>query len=155
MGGRLKSNWVPIPLSMLVPGSLAGMFHEFCITRDILLQETTCPVCVETRAIAGQVALGAVLPAVSAFAGSLILGEFVKMKWSPKSFGGFVKLTNDVVSQGSMFLVVIIVVQMVIAGALVHLQRSSHEAVMEELERRIEMDGRAPIDARLLELERE
>eukprot|EP00090_Calanus_glacialis_P039269 TRINITY_DN68393_c0_g1_i1.p1 TRINITY_DN68393_c0_g1~~TRINITY_DN68393_c0_g1_i1.p1 ORF type:complete len:229 (-),score=59.93 TRINITY_DN68393_c0_g1_i1:88-774(-) len=152
---RAKSNWVPIPLSVLVPGSLAGMYHEFLITNDILLQETACPVCVETRAIAGQVALGAGLSSLSAYAGSLIIGDLAKMKWSPRSFGGLVKLTKDVVSQGSMFLVTLIVAQMIIAGVLVQLQRSSHESVMEELERRIEVEEREPIDERVLGLQRE
>ena len=131
------------------------MYHEFLITNDILLQETACPVCVETRAIAGQVALGAGLSSLSAYAGSLIIGDLAKMKWSPRSFGGLVKLTKDVVSQGSMFLVTLIVAQMIIAGVLVQLQRSSHESVMEELERRIEVEEREPIDERVLGLQRE
>jgi len=152
---RAKSNWVPVPLSMLVPGSLAGMFHEKMITNDILLQETPCPVCVETRAIAGQVALGAGLSSLSAFAGTLIIGDLLKAKWSPRSFSGVVKLTKDVVSQSSMLLVPIIVSQMVIAGVLVFLQRSSHESVMEELERRVEEEGREPVDERVLGLQRE
>lgn len=153
--GRAKANWVPIPLSMLVPGSLTGMFHDMQITSDILLQETACPVCVETRAIAGQVALGAGLSSLSAYAGSLIIGDLLKTKWSPRSFGGLVKLTKDVVSQGSILLVTLMVAQMVIAGVLVHLQRSSYESVMEELERRVELEGIEPTDPRVLDLERE
>jgi len=151
---RAKANWIPLPLSVMVPGITSGMFHANLVTHDILLQETACPVCVETRAISGQVALGVGMSSLSAYAGSLIVGAFLQAKWFPRSPSELFNLTRKVVSQSSTLMIGWSVVQMVIAGGLVTAQRISYETVMEELERRVQEDKRG-IDHRVLNLDRE
>jgi len=151
---RAKSNWVPIPLSVLVPAATSGIFHERLITQDIILQETACPVCLETRAISGQVAVGVGLSSLSAFAGSLIVGSFLQFKWFPQSPTQLFNLTRKLVSQTSTLLIGCTVMQMLVAGGLVYAQRTSYETVMEELERRVQEDNKG-IDHRVLNLDRE
>jgi len=150
---RAKSNWIPLPLSVMVPGITSGMFHANFITHDILLQETACPVCVETRAISGQVAIGVGMSSLSAYAGSLIVGAFLQVKWFPRNPSELFNLTRKLVTQSSTLLIGCTVVQMVIAGGLVTAQRASYETVMEELERRVNKDKKE-IDHRVLNLDR-
>jgi len=152
--GRAAGNWIPVPVSMMVPGSLAGMFHYSLITNDIILQETACPVCLETRAISGQVALGVGLSSFSALAGTLVVGNFARFKWMPKSLGGLVIFTKDIVSKTSPILLGLTVVQMLVAGGLVHFQRNSYDSIMEELEKRAEEDKKG-VDHRVLGMDRD
>ena len=151
---RAKVNWIPLPLSVMVPGITSGFFHDNLVTNDILLQETACPVCVETRAISGQVAIGVGMSSLSAYAGSLIVGAFLESKWFPRSPLELFNLTRKLVSSSSSILIGWTVVQMVIAGGLVTAQRISYETVMEELERRVQEDKRG-VDHRVLNLDRE
>jgi len=137
---RARARWIPIPLSVCVPGALAIIFHEKLVTNDILLQETACPVCVETRAISGQVAMGVGLTSASAYAGSLLVGDMLSLRWVPKSVGGLLTFTRDTASRSSMFLISLTVFHMLVTGALVHFQRESYETVLKELERRAEAD---------------
>ena len=85
---RARGRWLPIALPALVPGSLCGMTHQFCVSHDIYLQETSCSVCLETRATALQVTIGAWLPFLSSIAGTLILGQQMRYKWVPRSSSG-------------------------------------------------------------------
>eukprot|EP00092_Neocalanus_flemingeri_P035538 GFUD01038683.1.p1 GENE.GFUD01038683.1~~GFUD01038683.1.p1 ORF type:complete len:229 (+),score=34.82 GFUD01038683.1:59-745(+) len=152
---RARVRWIPIPLSVFVPGALSVMFHEELITKDILLQETPCSVCVETRAICGQVGLGVGLSFGSAFAGSVIIGNFLSLKWVPRSFGGLLWLTKDVISKSSLLLVTLTAAEMVVAGGLVYFQQSAYDSVMEELERRVAEDKREVIDGRIFGMQRD
>ena len=79
---------MPVALPVMVPGAVCGMSHDFCVTHDILLQETPCTVCLETRATALQVTLGAFLPFVSSLAGTLLLGKQMSLKWVPRNRSG-------------------------------------------------------------------
>ena len=151
---RANLRWVPLPLSVFVPGALSGLFHESYITNDILLQETPCSVCVETRAIAGQVGIAVGVSSTSAYAGSLIVGNFLNLKWMPGTFGSLVKLTQNVVSKSSLLLATLTAAEMMVAGGLVYFEQRAYDSVMEELERRVEEDKRG-VDGRLIALERE
>merc|ERR1712226_450908 len=110
------------------------------VTEDILMQETVCPVCVETRAISFQVGLGAILPAASAFYGSVVVGMFNKSAWVPRNFTGVLNLTKNTISNNSKLLMGMTVLQLLLAGGLVHLQVNCFEDVMAELNRRYEVD---------------
>ena len=85
---RAPGRWLPVALPVIVPGTLCGMSHDFFVTHDIFLQETSCTVCLETRATALQVTLGAFLPFVSSLAGTLLLGQQMNFKWVPRSRNG-------------------------------------------------------------------
>ena len=85
---KAPGRWLPAVLPVMVPGALCGMSHDFCVSHDIILQETPCTVCLETRATSLQVALGAFLPFVSAVAGTLVLGHQMNLKWVPRNSSG-------------------------------------------------------------------
>ena len=79
---------MPVVLPVMVPGALCGLTHDFYVSHDIILQETPCTVCLETRATSLQVALGAFLPFVSSVAGTLLLGHQMSLKWVPRNSNG-------------------------------------------------------------------
>ena len=85
---RARGKWLPIVLPMMVPGALCGLTHEFFVTHDIYLQETRCSVCLESRATALQVTLGAWLPFISSLIGTVILGQQINLKWVPRNRSG-------------------------------------------------------------------
>jgi len=145
---------IPLPLSVLVPGSVAGLFHRTMVTDDILLQETACPVCVETRAIAGQVGISVGLAAVSAFAGTVVVAHYLNLNWIPRTIWGYRHVIKNLAEKSSMLFVTLIVAEMLAAGGLVYFEQKSFDLVMEELERRVEEDKRG-VDSRLLTLDRE
>jgi len=151
---RVKLKSLPMPLTILVPSALSNMFHERYITNDILLQETPCPVCVETRAISGQVAIGVGMTYASACFGTLIISNYLNLSWNPRNIWDAFKFSKDLVIKGSNFFVVMTVIQMIIAGCLVSIQRLSYDTVMEELQNRINAANDV-IDERLLNLDRD
>ena len=128
---------------MLVPGSLAGMSHSTMITDDILLQDTACSVCVETRATALQVILGSALPYSSILAGYVLWGKKDFLKWLPRErdgWGAWKQFYKSTLARSSKVITLVTVAQMIVAGALVYGQNHSFYTVMDELDRRIQAD---------------
>lgn len=155
----------PLPLSIMVPAALSATFHSYLVTDDILLQETACPVCVETRAISLQVALGAIFPAAAAFGGTLVVGQQITstkwVKWLPRTMPQLFSFAKSTVLRHQPLLLGLTTLNLLLAGGLVYaevlfpskygypdlfLQVKSYEEVMSELERRAEegSQGKAP-----------
>jgi hypothetical protein len=158
--GMFKENWqtrwFPLPLTMLVPASIAFIGHQFHVTDDILLQETVCPVCLETRAISMQVAAGALLPPVAALAGYITVGQQVRATWLPRvglrhasDRAGLVKLLKTTVARQQPLLLGVTMLHMLLAGGLVYGQVRCYEEVMAELEERYEAGQREDGEALL------
>ena len=131
---------IPVPLSMLVPAAMAGMVHQKYVVHDILLQETVCPVCIETRAIAMQVTAGSLLPFASALAGTLVVGQFDNARWMPRTARQFGSLAGKSLSATMPLVLGMTVVQLLVVGGLVHQEVWCYEDVMQELNRRYEQD---------------
>ena len=114
----------PLPLSIMVPAALSATFHSFLVTDDILLQETACPVCVETRAISLQVALGAIFPAVAAFGGTLVVGQTITtnkwVKWLPRTLPQLVSFAKTTVLRNQPLLLGMSALNLLLAGGLVY-----------------------------------
>jgi len=133
----------PSLVSALVPASVCGFSHLYLVTADIALQETPCSVCVETRATALQVILGAWLPFASSLLGFVMVGRGHHLKWIPSSragWGAWLSLYKDLLSKSQNILVVATVAQMLVAGALVYAETSSYWSIMKELDRRVKED---------------
>ena len=125
---------------MLVPAAMAGIAHQKYVVQDILLQETVCPVCIETRAIAMQVTAGSLLPFASALAGTLIVGEFDSARWMPRTAKQFASLVRKSLSATMPLVLGVTVLQLLLVGGLVHQEVWCYEDVMQELNRRYERD---------------
>ena len=114
----------PLPLSIMVPAALSSTFHSYLVTDDILLQETACPVCVETRAISLQVALGAIFPAVAAFGGTLVVGQQITsvkwVKWMPRTMPQLLSFTKSTVLRHQPLLLGMTALNLLLAGGLVY-----------------------------------
>ena len=138
----VQSNY-PSLVSAMVPGALCGMSHMYWVTADILLQETPCSVCVETRSTALQVICGAWIPYVSSLLGYVMVGRGANLKWIPSEragWGAWLGLYKDVLSRSQNILVAATVAQMLVAGALVYAEASSYWSIMSELDRRVRED---------------
>ena len=116
----------PLPLSIMVPAALSAMAHNYAVTDDIILQETACPVCVETRAISLQVALGAIFPAAAAFGGTLIVGQQITstkwINWLPRTFPQLISFTKSTVLRHQPLLLGLTALNLLLAGGLVHFE---------------------------------
>ena len=116
----------PLPLSIMVPAALSAMAHNYAVTDDIILQETACPVCVETRAISLQVALGAIFPAAAAFAGTLVVGQQITstkwLNWLPRSFPQLISFAKSTVLRQQPLLLGLTALNLLLAGGLVHFE---------------------------------
>ena len=114
----------PLPLSIMVPAALSASLHSYLVTDDILLQETACPVCVETRAISLQVALGAIFPPVAAFGGTLVVGQQVTttkwLKWMPRTMPQLFSFAKTSVLKNQPLLLGMTALNLLIAGGLVY-----------------------------------
>ena len=115
----------PLPLSILVPAAISATCHNFLVTNDIILQETACPVCVETRAISLQVALGAIFPAVAAFGGTLVIGQQVTstskyLKWMPRTLPQLFSFAKSTVLKHQPLLLGTTALHLLLAGGLVY-----------------------------------
>ena len=156
--------WLPVALPVMVPGALCGMSHDFLVTHDIFLQETSCSVCLETRATALQVTLGAFLPFVSSVAGTMLLGHQMNLKWLPQNrsgspilevkvqrvkliFSALLSFCKKTASKSAPMLAGWTVFQMLMAGAVVSGEIHSYRSVLEELNIRVR--DREGIDSRL------
>ena len=143
-----SSNY-PSLVSALVPAALCGISHMYLVTTDIALQETPCSVCVETRATALQVILGAWLPFASSLLGYVLVGRGHELKWIPSSkagWGAWFSLYKDILLKSQNILVAATVAQMLVAGTLVYAETSTYWSIMTELDRRVkeheEMEAR-------------
>lgn len=140
-----------LPLAVLTPAQMSYLAHKFLVTNDVLLADTACPVCLETRAGSLQLATGLLLPAVIAYAGVLVNGmkvnseavtpDMVRVRWLPKSWRGVANTASKTVSRNSAVLAGLAALNLVGVGCLVSLQVATREEVMEELERRVERDS--------------
>ena len=123
----------PLPLSILVPAACAAAAHQVLVTEDIILQETACPVCVETRAISLQVALGAIFPPVAAFGGTLVMGQLVKstkwVGWVPGSLPQLFSFTKSTILRNQPLLLGITILNLLLAGGLVYAEVLSQHIV--------------------------
>ena len=140
-----------LPLAVLTPAQLSYLAHKFLVTNDVLLADTACPVCLETRAVALQLATGLLLPAVIAYAGVMVNGQkvnseavsadMVRVRWLPRSWRGVAGTAYKAAARHSAVLAGLAAAQVVLAGCLVSLQAAARDEVMEELERRVERDS--------------
>ena len=147
--GSVSGVFIPKTLSVLVPGSLAGMAHDEMIVNDVIIQETPCTVCVETRATALQVLLGSTLPYAGCLLGLVLWGKKDCLKWIPgerSGKGAWFNFYRNTLMKSSKMMTLVTVSQMLLAGGLVYAENESFHRVMSELDTRI-----AAADARKLQ----
>jgi len=145
---RARGKWLPIVLPMMVPGALCGLTHEFFVTHDIYLQETRCSVCLESRATALQVTLGAWLPFISSLIGTVILGQQINLKWVPRNRSAFFIFCKNVAARSTPIIAGATLFQMTVAGTVTYLELKSYRSVLVGLEERV-AQNKADVDSKL------
>jgi len=150
-----KLRWMTIALPCLVPGSFAGMSHEFFLVNDILVQKTPCSVCLETRAVSSQLALGLFLPFAAAVGGTIVVGLQHDYRWAPDTLRQTGQFTRRLWQRSAGRLAGVAAVQLVGMAALVAAELYSYDSVMTELGERVARDKAGLQDPRVLSLEGE
>jgi len=117
------------------PAAVTGLAHQELITKDILLQETKCSVCLETRAMSLQVGFGGILPIALAYSGTYTFATWNNHRF-PKG-STILSLTKNTMSKSFPLIVGVTIFQAVVAAGLVSLEVDSRDKVIKELDRRM------------------
>jgi len=143
-----RSRIMTIAISIFAPAATAAVLHNELIKKDIMLQDTKCPVCLETRSASIQLGAGCILPLVLSYFGTITFALTQNYRFVPKGASNWLNFTRSTMSKVFPLIVGVSIFQAVVAAGLVALEVDSREKVLKELDRRMgfEENLEAPVE---------
>lgn len=132
-----RTRIVTMAVSIFTPALPVLILHNELIKKDILLQETKCPVCVETRAVALQVGAGCFLPLALSYVGTMVWAIYHNYRFVPQGASNWLNFTRNSMSKAFPLIAGVSILQAVVAAGLVSLETNSRDKVLQELDRRM------------------
>ena len=113
--------------------SMITMIWQTTIEKDLLLQLTPCPVCLETRAVAMQMLTGVVIPSTMGLlaANHQLIGQ----AWKPEWMRGICLVKRDLIKCQNI-VIGSAILQAVVVSMLMYQQRKEWWHVRDELQKR-------------------
>ena len=133
--------WTPgklmIALVTTFAPSISTVFaHEF-IKKDMLLEQTPCSVCLETRAVSFQMISGVIFPSIIGIMAAN--QQLVGQAWKPEWIRGFCIVKKDLLKCKNI-VIGNAIMQATVVSILLHFSRNEWWHVKAELKRRKQSD---------------